>query len=138
MLSEGVNKGRITLPKLVEVCSTNVAKTFGLFPKKGALEVGSDADITIVDLEKKHTISASTHHSIAGYNLYEGIEFTGWPTTTIVRGEVVMKDDSILAKPGFGQYQRRELGKKSWREAGLLPGLLAVKPRDLPSPLPVI
>lgn len=137
LLSEGVNKGRISLQKLVEVCSTNVAKVFGLYPRKGCLQVGSDADFVIVDLDRKHTISAANHHSIAGYNLYDGIEFTGWPTMTIVRGQIVMKEDEIVGPAGHGQYVPRQLGLQKAEDVGLfVDGGDPQFPRPEPLPVP--
>jgi D-hydantoinase len=138
MLNQGVHAGRISLSKLVEICSTNVAKIFGVYPQKGTLQVGSDADVTILDINRKHTISAETHHSLAGYNLYEGIESRGWPVLTMVRGTVVMRNDEIRGKPGYGQYLHRELGKETWDDFGFFaPGGTATVQRKLPSALPV-
>ena len=73
----GVREGRISLNRMVELLCTNPAKLFGLYPRKGTLAVGSDADVVVFDPEKKVTISASTHHSKSDYNLYEGTEVTG-------------------------------------------------------------
>jgi dihydroorotase-like cyclic amidohydrolase len=139
MLNEGVNKGRITLSKLVDLCSTNVAKAFGLYPRKGTLQVGSDADLFILDLNRRHTISAKTHHSIAGYNLYEGVESVGWPVLTMVRGKIVMKDHQIVGDPGYGQYLPRKPGEYDWSDFDFFPTLgTDAQSRDrLPSPLPV-
>lgn len=139
MLNQGVHTGRITLPKLVELCCSNVAKIFGLYPQKGTLEPGSDADLFILDLNRKHTISAKTHNSIAGYNLYEGLESQGWPTLTMVRGTIVMKDGEIVGKAGHGNYLPRKLGERSWSDYEFFS---SVSPDGqglgkLPSPLPV-
>lgn len=103
----GVNAGRFSMSRLVEMTSTNVAKQFGLYPKKGAIAVGSDADIVVWDSKKQLTISASTHHSNVDYNLYEGLEVTGAPAVVLVRGEVVIENDSLVAKPGHGQFLKR-------------------------------
>jgi dihydropyrimidinase len=77
LYSEGVDKGRITLSKFVEVACTNPAKIFGMYPKKGTISIGSDADLVIFDPNEKHTISAKTHHMNVDYSGYEGWEVTG-------------------------------------------------------------
>jgi dihydropyrimidinase len=105
MLSEGVNKGRITLQKLVEVLCTNNAKIFGIYPQKGTLQVGSDADLVIVDLEKKWKLTAaSQHYKVSDYTPYEDWDVKGWPILTMVRGHVVMENGKIAAQPGWGRY----------------------------------
>lgn len=104
MLSEGVNKGRLSLPEVVKLTSYNTAKIHGLYPKKGVMAIGSDADIIIVDLNKKKTVKAEDMHSITDYSLYEGWEITGWPTTTIIRGKVVFENNKFVVEPGYGQY----------------------------------
>lgn len=104
MLSEGVNKGRLSLPEVVKLTSYNTARVHGLYPKKGVMAVGSDADIVIVDLNKKKTVRAGEMHSISDYSLYEGWEITGWPAATIIRGNIVVQDDKFVVEPGYGQY----------------------------------
>ena len=104
MLSEGVNKGKITLEKLVEILCYNNAKTFGLLGRKGALTVGSDADIVIVDLEKEVKVQANDLHSISDFTPYEGWDIKGWPVMTMVRGQVVVEDNSLKVEPGYGTY----------------------------------
>jgi dihydroorotase-like cyclic amidohydrolase len=103
MLSEGVNKGRITLERLVEVCSYNPARVFGVFPRKGNLEVGADADVTIVDLGKKARVSAAKTRSMCDWSIYDGWELTGWPTHTILRGAVIVEDGEPAGTPR-GRY----------------------------------
>ena len=103
----GVNAGRFSMSRLVELTSTNVAKQFGMFPKKGTIAVGSDADIVVWDPKKQLTISAATQHSNVDYNLYEGTEVTGAPAVVLVRGEVVVEGDALVAKPGHGQFLKR-------------------------------
>ena len=111
MLSEGVNKGRITLEKLVEVCCENNARVFGLYPKKGTLQVGSDADIVIVDLDKKTTFSAlNAHYTFADYTPYEGREVRGWPILTMLRGKIIVQGGELKSQPGVGRYLPRALG----------------------------
>ena len=82
----GVRAGRISLNRMVELLATNPAKLFGLYPRKGTVAVGSDADLVVFDPEKQVTISASTHHSKADYNLYEGTTVTGSPEVVLLRG----------------------------------------------------
>ncbi len=103
----GVRGERISLNRMVELLSTNPAKLFGLYPRKGTIAVGSDADIVVFDPEKKVTISASTHHSRVDYNLYEGTEVTGSPEVVLLRGNVLVENDELVASPGIGQYVAR-------------------------------
>ena len=103
----GVRGGRISLNRMVELLSTNPAKLFGLYPRKGTIAVGSDADIVVFDPEKKVTISASTHHSKSDYNLFEGTEVTGVPEVVLLRGHVLVEDGDLVASPGVGQFVRR-------------------------------
>ena len=91
----GVREGRISLNRMVELLCTNPAKLFGLYPRKGTLAVGSDADVVVFDPEKKVTISASTHHSKSDYNLFEGTEVTGSPETVLLRGNVLVEGDRL-------------------------------------------
>jgi dihydropyrimidinase len=108
MLHEfGVRTGRITLNRFVELTSTNVAKLFGLYPRKGTIAVGSDADIVVWDPEKKVTISAATHHSNVNYSLFEGTEVTGAPQAVLVRGQTIVENDELVAQPGTGQFLKR-------------------------------
>ncbi len=103
----GVRTGRIPLNRFVELTSTNVAKEFGLYPRKGTIAPGSDADIVVWDPDKKLTISASTHHSNVNYNLFEGTEVTGAPEVVLVRGQVVVENDELVAQPGAGEFVKR-------------------------------
>jgi dihydropyrimidinase len=107
LYSEGVVKGRIGLNKFVEMSSTGAAKIFGLFPRKGTIAVGSDADIVIFDPEAQHTISAETHHMNVDYNAYEGWQVQGKTRTTILRGTVAIDEGKALVGEGFGQYLKR-------------------------------
>lgn len=105
MLSEGVNKGRISLERLVEVLCANNAKLFGIYPQKGAIQIGSDADLVVIDIDRKVTLSASPqHYKVSDYTPYEGWEITGWPVLTMVRGNIVVKDGEMLARKGLGKY----------------------------------
>ena len=105
LLSEGVSKGRVPLQKLVEMLCQNNAKTFGIYPQKGTISIGSDADLVIVDMDKKVKLGhASSHYSVSNYCPYEGWEVKGWPVLTMVRGNIVVKDGQMLAEPGTGKY----------------------------------
>ncbi len=103
----GVRAGRISLNRMVELLATNPAKLFGLYPRKGTIAVGSDADIVVFDPEKTLTISAANHHSKIDYNLYEGTEVTGSPEVVLLRGNVLVENDELVASPGIGQFVAR-------------------------------
>jgi len=109
--SEGVQKGKISLNKYVEVTSTNAAKIFGMYPKKGTIAIGADADIVVFNPNKKHTISVDTHHMNVDYSAYEGWELTGKCETVLLRGNVAIEKEQCLLEPGFGQFVKR--GKTS-------------------------
>jgi dihydropyrimidinase len=107
LFSEGVNKRKITLNKYVEVASTNAAKIFGMFPKKGTIAVGSDADIILFDADEKHILSASTHHMNVDYSGYEGWELTGKVKTVLLRGKVAIDNNKCEIEKGYGQFIKR-------------------------------
>jgi dihydropyrimidinase len=109
MFHGGVVEGRLSLNRFVELTSTEAAKTFGMFPKKGTIAVGSDADIVIFDPEKRQTISAdnpATHHMRVDYSAYEGFEVQGWSETVISRGRVIVDKGSLVTEGG-GQFLKR-------------------------------
>jgi dihydropyrimidinase len=93
--------------RFVELTSTNVAKLFGLYPRKGTIAPGSDADIVVWDPEKELTISAETHHSNVNYNLFEGTKVKGAPELVMVRGQVIVEGDELVGKPGDGEFVKR-------------------------------
>ncbi len=103
----GVGEGRIGLNRMVELLCTNPAKLFGLYPRKGTIAVGSDADIVVFDPEKRHTITAANQESKTDYNLYEGTEVVGDVETVLLRGNVIVDGGEVVAKPGVGQFVRR-------------------------------
>lgn len=103
MLNE-VNKGNLTLEKLVQLTSESPARIFSIYPRKGAIQVGSDADFTIVDMARKKVLTAADSFSKSGWITFEGVEVTGMPTHTIVRGQVVCSDGIIKVAPGFGRF----------------------------------
>ncbi len=102
LYSEGVRSGRITLGRLVEVTSTNAAKLFGLYPRKGTIAVGSDADLALFDPDLTLTIERSMLKSNSGYSAFEGWEVTGWPVVTLRRGEVVFRNGEVIGHPSSG------------------------------------
>ncbi|MCP5382926.1 MAG: dihydropyrimidinase [Kordiimonadaceae bacterium] len=107
LFSEGVNKGRMNIHRFVEVTSTNAAKTYGLYPQKGTIAVGSDADLAIWDPEKQVKISSAALHDNMDYTPYEGMIATGWPTTVISRGRIVIENEALKVERGSGQYLKR-------------------------------
>ncbi|KFC73080.1 Dihydropyrimidinase [Bosea sp. LC85] len=108
LFSEGVVKGRIDLNRFVALTSTNHAKTYGLYPRKGTIAVGADADIAIWDPERRVTITHDRLADGSDYTPYEGMEITGWPVLTMVRGRVVVRDGELVGDKGFGIYLPRE------------------------------
>ena len=106
--SEGVGKRRMSLERFVATTSTNAAKRFGLYPRKGALAEGSDADIVIWDPRKREVIRAADDHSNSDYSVYEGREVTGWPDVTIRRGEIVARGTNVTGAPGSGRLVNRK------------------------------
>jgi dihydropyrimidinase len=107
LYSEGVNKGRISVNKFVEVACTNPAKIFGMFPRKGTIGIDSDADIIIFDPTEKHTITASSHHMNVDYSAYEGWEVTGKIKTVLLRGKVAIDNNVCKLEKGYGQFIKR-------------------------------
>lgn len=107
LYSEGVESGKISLNKFVEISSTNSAKIFGLFPQKGTIAVGSDADLVIFDPSEKHVISAKTHHMNADYSSWEGLEVTGRCKATVLRGKVAVYGEKVLINKGYGKFIKR-------------------------------
>jgi dihydropyrimidinase len=105
--SEGVRKGRMSRERFVEVTSANAARLFGLHPRKGAIAVGSDADVVVFDPDMTRTIERDIVQSNAGHSVYEGWSVTGWPVLTLRRGEVVFEDGRVVGRPGSGQLVRR-------------------------------
>jgi dihydropyrimidinase len=109
LFSEGVVKGRIDINKFVAVTSTNHAKAYGLYPRKGTIAVGADADIAIWDPEIRQVLTHSMLGDGSDYTPYEGLELTGWPILTMVRGKVVVCEGKLSADKGVGTYLPREI-----------------------------
>lgn len=111
LYSEGVHKGKISLTKYVEVSSTNAAKIFGMYPRKGTIAIGSDADIVIFDPNKEHILSVESHHMNCDYSAYEGRKVKGKTETVILRGKIAIENEECKLKAGYGQFVKR--GKTS-------------------------
>jgi dihydropyrimidinase len=103
----GVRAGRISYNRMVELLAANPAKFFGVYPRKGTIAVGSDADIVVFDPDKRVTLSAERSHSRVDYNLYEGAEVTGVPEIVLVRGNVIVEGGELVGQPGDGRFVRR-------------------------------
>ena len=112
LFSEGVQKGRITLPKFVELISTNAAKLFGMYPRKGTIAIGADADVVVLNPATKHVLSAKTHHMRTDYSAYEGREVQGKVETVVLRGKVAIEQEKCLLKAGYGQFIKRSTSQQ--------------------------
>ena len=106
LLSEGVHKGRIDLATFVALTATNPAKMYGLYPRKGTIAIGSDADIVLWDQDRVVTITNDLLHHNCDYTPYEGMDVRGWPATVFSRGEIVVEEGKLVAEPGQGQFLR--------------------------------
>jgi dihydropyrimidinase len=104
LLSEGVGKGRLTINQFVQLTATNAARIYGLYPRKGTIAVGSDADIVIWDTEREWVVTHDLLHDNCDYTPYEGMKLRGWPVMTLSRGEVVWNDGEVMGDPGRGQF----------------------------------
>ena len=113
LFSEGVGKGRIDLPKFVAVTASNAAKLYGLYPRKGTIAVGADADLAIWDPDKRVTITQSMLHDAMDYTPYEGKQIKGWPAITLSRGEPVAEGGEFVAKAGRGQFLKCDISPAS-------------------------
>ncbi len=144
----GVRKGRITLNRMVELLATNPAKLFGLYPRKGTIAVGSDADIVVFDPEKRVTISAATHHSKVDYNLFEGTEVTGSPggraaarerarrerrARRVARDRPVREAREVRRGAPSGPHRRRAIGGSAGRRRGIRPSRSFSRPPSAPA-----
>jgi dihydropyrimidinase len=108
MYTYGVKRGNLDLHRFVDALSTKAAKLFGLFPRKGTIAVGSDADLVVYDTEYRGAISATTQHTNNDYNGFEGFAIEGRPSIVTVRGKVQVRDGVFVGEPGRGQMIRRK------------------------------
>ena len=108
LLSEGVNKNRISINELANLTSLNAAKIFGMYPAKGSLEPNSDADITLIDLKKEQKVTTDLFGGFSDYIVYDGWKLKGWPVKTIVRGQIIAEDFQVIGKPGYGKLVSRK------------------------------
>jgi dihydropyrimidinase len=106
-LLQGVNDGFLSPLRVAEVASANTARAFGLFPRKGVIAVGSDADLAIVDLARTRQVTAGTLQSRSDFSIYDGQQLRGWPVVTMRRGAIAMRDGEVLARAGSGRYLAR-------------------------------
>ncbi len=104
LFSEGVRKGRIDLNRFVALTATNHARLYGLYPRKGTIAVGADADIAIWDPDRHTVVTAAMLHDKTGYTPYEGRHLTGWPVTVLSRGRVVIEEGQLKAERGSGEF----------------------------------
>jgi dihydropyrimidinase len=110
LLSEGAHKRGLSLERVAQVTAANAARIFGLWPRKGSLQIGADADLVVVDMGLEKTVTAAGLQGRADYSIYEGVSLTGWPVLTMLRGQTVARDGQLLAKPGQGKFIHRTLG----------------------------
>jgi dihydropyrimidinase len=115
LFHHGVNQKRISLNRWVELVSTTPAKMFGLYPRKGSIAVGSDADLVIWNPDVEHTISASTHHMRVDYSMFEGFKVKCNAETVLSRGEIVVDNGKSSAKPGRGHFLKRDSYACAWK-----------------------
>jgi dihydropyrimidinase len=108
MVYQGVNQGRISLTQFVDLVATRPAQVFGMFPQKGTIAVGSDADIVIWDPEASMTITQSAMHNAMDYSTYEGKSVKGMPKTVVLRGKVIVEDRDYVGTPGEGRFLKRD------------------------------
>jgi dihydropyrimidinase len=116
LVTEGVHKRGLSLKRVAELTSYNTARIFNLYPRKGTIQPGSDADLVIVDLDAERVVDSSRLESEAGFSLWDGWTLRGWPQRTLVRGKTVMLDGRIVGEKGHGRYQPRQLANAVRRE----------------------
>lgn len=131
LLSQGYHRRHLPLELIARVTSTNAACIFGLYPRKGTLLVGSDADLVMCDLEEERTVDPARLGSRSDYSPYEGMRLRGWPTTTLFRGVIVARNGEFTGSAGHGRYLARP--SKSWRRSCLRPATQPPRPAKPPS-----
>ena len=109
LISEGHLQRGLALPRVAELASANPARAFGLYPRKGTIAVGSDADLVVLDPTREHTVSPEVLHSAQDFTPFAGMRVRGWPTHTLLRGRTVFRDGVVLGEPQ-GQYVKRPIG----------------------------
>ncbi len=109
LFSEGVLKNRIDLNRFVQLVATNPARIMGLAPQKGSIEIGSDADLMILDPAEEKSVSTDSLHQHVDYTPFAGMTVKGWPKTVMLRGEILVRDGKLLGSKGFGQYIKRKI-----------------------------
>jgi dihydropyrimidinase len=107
LLSEGVHRRGMSLGRVAKLTSENPARLFNLYPRKGAIQVGADADFTVVDLDLQREVRWQDLQSFADYSIWDGQRLRGWPVLTILRGRVVARDGAFVGEPGVGRYLPR-------------------------------
>jgi dihydropyrimidinase len=117
MVYQGVNQGRLTLPQFVDLTATRPAQIFGLFPRKGTIAIGSDADLVVWDPKRERTIRQSELYHAVDYTLYEGRVVRGSPRTVLLRGDLLVENETFAGRPGTGEFIRRQ--KYSGKSAAL-------------------
>jgi dihydropyrimidinase len=106
--TEGVTRRGMSLRRFVDVTSTNASRILGLYPRKGVIQVGSDADLALLDTHERRRLTMADFH-VADYSPWEGWEISAWPTTTILRGRVITHDGKLIGRPGDGQFLPRKI-----------------------------
>jgi dihydropyrimidinase len=109
LLDQGYHERGLPLERIAFMASTGPAQSFGLYPRKGAMEVGADADFALVALDLERTVTADMPEVCDGYSVYEGMTLRGWPVKTVLRGALIAENRAVLARPGYGEYLRREI-----------------------------
>jgi dihydroorotase-like cyclic amidohydrolase len=110
MISEGYWKRNLPLSRIIDALCARPARVFGLYPRKGVIQKGSDGDIVLVDTKRQRVVTSDRLHYKVGWTPYEGWTVKGWPSTTITRGHVAVRNDEIRNRPGFGKFLRMHLG----------------------------
>lgn len=108
LVYQGVNRGILSLNRFVDLVATAPAKTFGLFPQKGTIAIGSDADLVLWDPTAELTLSPSVLHQNVDYTMYDGMSIRGIPDTVILRGEIIVEQRQFVGKIGGGRFLRRK------------------------------
>jgi len=109
ILTQGYHKRGVDIETILTKVTVNPAKIFGLYPQKGTIAVGSDADLVILDLDREETVKSQDLFSYGDFSLYDGKALKGWPSAVVKAGQVAFKDGEITVKPGIGRYLRRQL-----------------------------